>query len=176
MHHTNIEIKARCQQLDHIRQLLLDRGAESRGTDHQIDTYFNVPTGRLKLRQGNIENTLIFYQRTEQAGPKQSAITLAEVPPQSELKIVLAQALGVLVMVDKQRAIYFMGNVKFHLDTVVGLGTFVEIEVIDSDGSHTLPQLRAQCEEYCRLFGLAPAEYIAASYSDLLLAQPPTVG
>ncbi|MBS1562896.1 MAG: adenylate cyclase, partial [Bacteroidetes bacterium] len=54
----NIEIKARTTRTDEIRQLLLGEGAEFRGTDHQTDTYFNVPKGRLKLRQGNIENNL----------------------------------------------------------------------------------------------------------------------
>jgi predicted adenylyl cyclase CyaB len=41
----------------------------------------------------------------------------------------------VLATVDKHREIYFVGNVKFHLDTVEGLGTFVEIESIDMDGT-----------------------------------------
>ena len=40
--HLNIEIKARCSNQDSIRNLLLERGADFRGTDHQIDTYFNV--------------------------------------------------------------------------------------------------------------------------------------
>ena len=41
--HLNIEIKARCAQQDKIRKLLQERGADFRGTDHQIDTYFEVP-------------------------------------------------------------------------------------------------------------------------------------
>ncbi len=43
--------------------------------------------------------------------------------PNSSLKKILAKALGILVVVDKQREIYFIDNVKFHLDTVKELGT-----------------------------------------------------
>ena len=45
--HLNIEIKARCQHQEAIRQLLLERDADFRGTVHQIATYFKVPNGRL---------------------------------------------------------------------------------------------------------------------------------
>ena len=68
----NIEIKARTSNPDKIRALLLANNAEFKGIDEQTDTYFNVPAGRLKLRQGNIENALIYYTRINQAGPKQS--------------------------------------------------------------------------------------------------------
>jgi len=169
MQHLNIEIKARCQNLDRIRQLLKSRSADAKGVDHQVDTYFNVPAGRLKLRQGNIENELIFYQRNNQAGPKRSDVSIAPVEPNSPLKDVLSKVLGVLVVVDKQREIYFIDNVKILLDTVVGLGTFVEIEAIDSDGSRTAGQLQAQCNEYMKLFEINPADLVAVSYSDLLL-------
>ena len=65
MSYLNIEIKARCTDSRFIRDYLLSRGADFKGTDHQTDTYFNVPHGRLKLREGNIENNLIFYIRPD---------------------------------------------------------------------------------------------------------------
>ncbi|MBI2551085.1 CYTH domain-containing protein [Candidatus Uhrbacteria bacterium] len=68
MAHINIEIKARCQNQDAIREILRSRGAVFKGTDHQIDTYFRTPKGRLKLREGNIENVLVFYEREDQLG------------------------------------------------------------------------------------------------------------
>ena len=57
----NSEIKARCADQEAVRHYLREHGADFKGTDHQIDTYFDVPEGRLKLRQGPIENNLIFY-------------------------------------------------------------------------------------------------------------------
>ena len=54
--------------------------------------------------------------------------------PNSEtLKEILIAAIGKKVVVDKQRQIYFIDNVKFHIDTVKGLGSFMEIEAIDKD-------------------------------------------
>ena len=52
MGHVNIEIKARCSKPDRVRAFLRAAGADFKGIDHQIDTYFRVPTGRLKLRPG----------------------------------------------------------------------------------------------------------------------------
>ena len=48
----NSEIKARCTDQEAVRHYLREHGADFKGTDHQIDTYFHVPKGRLKLRQG----------------------------------------------------------------------------------------------------------------------------
>ncbi len=131
MSHLNIEIKARCANPQAIRDILRSQGADFRGTDYQTDTYFKVERGRLKLREGNIENALVYYEREDQEGPKQAQVTLYPTTPGSGLKEILTQSLGILVVVKKQREIYFIDNVKFHLDTVDGLGTFAEIEAID---------------------------------------------
>ncbi len=166
---TNIEIKARCLNQDAIRDILKKEGADFRGTDHQIDTYFNVSNGRLKLREGTIENHLIFYDRKETKGLKESSILLYDSRPGSALKEILSRSLGVLAVVDKHREIYFIGNVKFHLDRVEGLGTFAEIEAIDSDGSISKEQLSEQCDRYMKLFDIQKDDLVAASYSDLIL-------
>lgn len=168
MPHLNIEIKARCSDPDRVREILRGHGADFRGVDHQIDTYFRVPAGRLKLREGNIENSLIFYDRPDQPGPKKALITMCALPPDSGIKPVLAASLGVRVVVDKRREIYFIDNVKFHVDDVVGLGSFVEIEAIDADGTIGQVRLRQQCEHYISLLGVAPADLIGTSYSDML--------
>ncbi|MEL6637933.1 MAG: class IV adenylate cyclase [Bacteroidota bacterium] len=166
-----IEIKARCDQQGDIREQLLQRGADYRGLDHQVDTYFQVREGRLKLREGNIENHLIQYHRDDQAGPKHSRVRLHAVPPGDPLKAMLIDALGVLAVVDKQREIYFIDNVKFHLDTVVDLGTFVEIEAIDTRGERSREDLWEQCQYYLKLFAIPSDALVAVSYSDLLIAQ-----
>ena len=59
----NVEIKAKCFHPEKVEAFLLNNNATFKGTDLQKDIYFNVPEGRLKLRQGNIENNLIFYKR-----------------------------------------------------------------------------------------------------------------
>lgn len=169
MTHLNVEIKARSNGPDRIRNILKELGADFNGTDHQIDTYFRVRSGRLKLREGDIENYLIFYEREDQEGPKQSRVTLFPTTPGSSLKNILQHALGELVCVDKTREIYFLDNMKFHLDSVVDLGTFVEIEAIDVDGSIGKETLYAQCQKYLSLFGISSDDLISHSYSDLLV-------
>jgi len=171
MSHINIEIKARYANPQRIRELLLARGAEFRGVDPQIDTYFKTPQGRLKLREGRIENSLVYYEREDREGPKQSNVSLVPLAANSGLKEILARVLGVLVVVKKQREIYFIENVKFHIDAVEDLGSFVEIEAIDAEGTIGKDTLLAQCQEYMRLFGIASDDLVAVSYSDLLLSQ-----
>lgn len=168
---TIIEIKARCTQAQRIRDYLRSHGADIRGIDHQTDTYFQVPHGRLKLREGRIENTLIYYERADQESAKQSNVLLTKTQPDFALKAQLTQALGVLVVVKKQREIAFIDNVKFHIDRVEGLGHFVEIEAIDNEGTIGPERLRAQCQSFQNALGIQPRDLVAESYSDLLLAQ-----
>ena len=117
----NIEIKARCSDPDFVRRILKQRNAIFKGVDHQIDTYFNCHHGRLKLREGNIEHHLIHYNREDQAGPKKSIVTLYRPAADSTLKEILIKSLGIFVIVDKKREIYFIDNVKFQV-TLNGLG------------------------------------------------------
>lgn len=166
---TLVEIKARCENPDWIKAQLKDRDADFKGVDHQIDTYFKVPNGRLKLREGNIENTLIFYNRPNQEGPKVSEVELYKPVDSISLKRVLKAANETLVVVDKQRAIYFIDNVKFHVDEVKDLGSFMEIEAIDEVGAFTKEELLKQCQHYMEVLKVQESDLIHHSYSDMLL-------
>ncbi len=169
-----VEIKARSVTHGQQRKALLDAGADFRGTDHQIDHYFRVPEGRLKLRRGTIEHSLIFYARDNQAGPKASSVSLTRLDNDAaaaDLAATLDRALGTWVTVDKHREIYFIENVKFHLDTVVGLGTFTEIEAI-GDTPAEQDRLRQQVDHYRELLRIDAADLVSHSYSDLLTAFP----
>lgn len=164
----NVEIKARCSNPDTIRSILKKHKAIFKGTDHQIDTYFKVPEGRLKLREGTIENNLIYYRRSDSKQAKTSDINLVAMDNPSAMKKLIANALGVWITVDKQREIYFIDNVKFHIDEVKELGSFVEIEAIDEDGSISEAKLREQCEYYQHLFEITSDDLVAVSYSDII--------
>lgn len=165
----NIEIKSRINNADRIRMVLKDRNAVFKGLDHQVDTYFNCKHGRLKLRQGNVENHLIHYNRENKTGAKESIVTLYQPQSNTSLKEVLKNALGILIVVKKAREIYFIRNVKFHIDSVEKLGTFVEIEAIDKTGNIGRQQLIEQCESYKALFNIDSKDLIDCSYSDMLL-------
>lgn len=165
----NIEIKARTDRAAAIRQYLLDNKADYRGIDHQTDTYFKVPNGRLKLREGNIENSLIYYSREESSGTKQSNVDMLEATNPAALKSVLSKAIGILAVVSKRREIYYIGNVKFHLDTLDGLGEFVEIEACDRDDQLPVEKLKEQCAFYMTAFGVKAEDLIQKSYSDMVM-------
>jgi len=167
--HINVEFKAHCENPDRVREILVSQNADYRGRDHQVDVYFNVSNGRLKLRKGNIENSLIGYQREDIAGAKQSKVHLLKTEPGTPLEAILTTTLGVKVIVDKQRDIYFIGNVKFHVDEVQGLGSFVEVEAIDLDGNIGREKLQEQCYKYKAMLGIRDEDLLAKSYSDLLL-------
>jgi adenylate cyclase, class 2 len=62
-----------------------------------------VPNGRLKLREGIIENSLIHYNRTDTAGAKQSDVTLFQHQPDKNLKEVLLKALGIKTVVVRNK-------------------------------------------------------------------------
>ena len=169
MSHINFEFKAKAQNIDELENKLLKLNPRFIGDDKQTDTYFNVKKGRLKLREGNIENSLIYYERNDSADAKQSDVLLYQHPAEKSLKDILIKVHGVMVVVDKTRKIYFIENVKFHFDRVEGLGTFVEVEAIDSTGEIGLEKLKKQCAKYAELFEIKDTDYIAHSYSDLIL-------
>ncbi|MEI8111598.1 MAG: class IV adenylate cyclase [Chitinophagia bacterium] len=168
----NIEIKARCFHPEKVEAFLLNAGARFVGTDHQRDTYFTVPTGRLKLRQGSIENNLIFYQRPDGEGPKTSEFFLSPVQSGPSLEALLMAALPVKVIVEKKRKIFFIEHTKFHIDEVPSLGTFVEIEVSNLHHSNlTQESMQADCAYYLHALEIKNEDLISNSYSDMLLQQ-----
>lgn len=165
----NIEFKASTDRLVALEALLQEHGPVFIGEDHQVDTYFYVQKGRLKLREGNIENALIHYEREDFAGAKSSRVLLYQHQSDRILKEILIKTLGIKVVVDKLRKIYFINNVKFHFDTVMDLGTFIEVEAIDKDGSIGKEKLQAQCDEYAALLGIKAEDFCPLSYSDMIL-------
>ena len=165
----NVEIKARCTDASFVRGYLLSANAEFKGTDEQTDTYFNVNEGRLKLREGNIENNLIFYNRNNQAGPKSSHFHLVKIEDAKGLKEVLENSCGIKMVVRKRREIYYIDNVKFHIDEVPGLGSFIEIEAGNILANKAETELLDQCNFYLKEFGTKEEDLIAESYSDMLM-------
>lgn len=168
MVHLNVKLKARCAQPDEIAQRLLELGAQSQGVDVQTDVYYRVAKGRLKLRRGEIENNLIHYDRPDEHAPKESHVSMVTVGSERALDDVLDAALDRDVVVTKQRHILWLDNVKFHIDTVVELGSFLEVEAIDYDGDRGHDTLQGQCHEYMHLLGVGADDLEARSYSDLL--------
>lgn len=169
MSYLNVEIKARCVDPTIVTNYLVNNGAHHMGTDLQTDTYFNVPVGRLKLREGNIENNLIFYKRNDQAGPKTSHFHLVKIEDAKGLKDMLERSCGIKMIVKKKRDIYYIDNVKFHIDEVPKLGSFIEIEAGNILADKNESELLDQCNFYLREFGVREKDLVAESYSDMMM-------
>jgi predicted adenylyl cyclase CyaB len=164
-----IEIKARCSNPSKVRQLLLQQpNIQFIGVDAQVDTYFKIPSGRLKLREGNIENSLIYYDRENKKDAKKSDVTLYKPTEVVSLKAVLLAALPTLIVVKKKREIYFIDHIKFHIDTLTTLGSFLEIEVIDANDAMDIIKMKEQCQSYMELLDVQKEDLMEHSYSDML--------
>lgn len=164
-----IEMKARCSNPSKVRHLLLQQpNIQFIGIDSQVDTYFKIPSGRLKLREGNIENSLIYYDRENKKDAKKSDVTLYKSTEIASLKAVLVAALPILIVVEKKREIYFIDHIKFHIDTLTSLGSFLEIEVIDANDAMDISEMRQQCERYMKLLDIQKEDLMEHSYSEML--------
>ena len=169
MGHSKIaEIKIHVQDLSPYRTWLNNKQAKFIGKDHQVDTYFTIPNHRLKLREGNIETTLIHYNRPNTHGHKLSDVTYHKVSDHSEsLKSVLKKLYPIDVIIEKDREIYWIDNTKFHLDEVNTLGSFIEIEVMDMGGKYSQDEIHRKLDNYLNEWQLNANQGIPESYADL---------
>ena len=163
----NVELKA--LDPDPARSLAVCRGlgAEDRGVLRQRDTYFRTRSGRLKLREEEPGGAmLIQYDRPDAAEARESRYRLTRVEDPDDLRASLDAALGTLVVVDKERHLFMWDGVRIHLDTVEGLGSFVELEGVAPPESDLAPEQ----EKVARLRReLGIEDVLTDSYSDRLL-------
>jgi predicted adenylyl cyclase CyaB len=164
----NVEIKARVADLEQLERAtvrLADRGPEIL---RQVDVFFHAPRGRFKLRsfpEGHGE--LIFYQRPDLAGPKQSRYSIYQTADAEQLHGVLAATLGVAGTVRKERRLYLAGSTRIHLDRVEQLGSFVELEVV-LQPRQTEAEGVAVASELMRSLGIREEDLVQGAYFDLL--------
>jgi adenylate cyclase class 2 len=152
----NVEFKARIDDIDAMRDKLRTLSPRELGLDHQRDIYFEVPEGRLKLREGGIEQSLIYYRRSNEASTRDSHVVYANVENTAELRSVLTAALPVLGMVEKDREIYYVGDTKIHLDRVQSHGCFLEVEAPNPE----------EASRFFAFFGIKAEDLEGRSYSD----------
>jgi adenylate cyclase class 2 len=166
----NLELKARDRDPARSHRVCAELGATDEGTLAQLDTYFGVPRGRLKLREqppGSAQ--LIAYARAEDRGSKESRYRIVAVPEASEMKAALAAALGIRVEVRKARRLFLWEGVRIHLDEVEELGSFIEFEGVataDTEADGFAPLLT----DLRRRFLIEDDDLLAVSYSDLVEA------
>src|SRR5215211_7543560 len=166
----NVELKARDPEPGRSLERCHALGAEDRGVLRQRDTYFTAARGRLKLREqepGGAE--LIAYQRADDPRARESRYRIVPVPDPPALREALDAALGTVVVVDKRRRLFLWEGVRIHLDSVEGLGDFVELEGVAAEGSDLARE--AELVERLRAeLAIDPGAVEATGYADLLRA------
>ena len=163
----NLEFKANCDSLDALRRHLVDLRAEHRCTMKQLDTYFNVPQGRLKLREINTDEAeLIYYERSDRAESRYSNYQICHIPESVAFKQIATMAWGVKSIVEKQRELWMFGDTRIHLDKVKDLGQYVELETVILD--QTEEEAQAEHQLVKDTLGIKEEELISVSYSDLI--------
>jgi predicted adenylyl cyclase CyaB len=163
----NLEIKATVSSLAGVRCRLrsLD-GAVRRAGLRQTDWYFRVPNGRLKLRivGGRRHGELIAYLRPTRAAARTSEFQRLPATDAAGTRTLLERMLGAKECVRKRREVWLYKSARIHLDTVEGLGRFVEIEVVVTDG---MAQARALMKELKDVLGIRRGDLLAGSYGEM---------
>lgn len=166
--HVNAEFKARCADPRQAIRRVRAAGARWAGREHQVDTYYRVAEGRLKVRETGSRSELVWYFRRDTLRSKRSDVLQLALSDPASVKESLARTLGVKVVVDKVRRLYLRDNVRIHVDDVRGLGEFVEVESVGE--AKEFRRLQRQAEEMAGVLGLRRGDLIRGSYSDLLLS------
>lgn len=166
----NVEIKARIESVASMSSRVAAIATEGPFRSAQDDTFFCCDHGRLKLRAFSDDSgELIFYRRADQLGPKESFYVRSPTHVPSALRDALALAYGIVGRVIKVRALYLVGRTRVHLDSVDGLGDFLELEVVLADGEEAAAGVVEARDLMVRL-GVAQSDLIEDAYVALLNA------
>ncbi len=173
----NLEIKARVDDVDRLMRVAAELATAVLPSERQIDTYFRCGQGRLKLREievagGPCMAQLIHYERADIGEAKPSHYRIAVVSEAAALKATLQSAYGIWRTVEKHRQIFLHENVRIHIDAVIGLGTFMELEAVQA------PHLNLREQELLvarlmKQLGIRENDLLRGSYSDLLSEAEP---
>ena len=163
----NIEIKARVGDKESLEAAVVLIATAGPTLILQDDTFFACPNGRMKLREFVTgEGELIFYRRSDTAGPKESEYFRSRTTAVASLRQALALGYGEIARVRKRRTLYLVGRTRVHLDEVEGLGEFLELEVVLAEGEPAQAGFDEAHDLMTRL-GIAPSALVQGAYIDL---------
>lgn len=166
----NIEIKARIADCADTEALLQRLCGPAAARLSQQDTYYHCKRARLKIREMPDRAELIYYTRSNQSGPKVSRYFRKELPFPAVAKRLLRVFFGLRGVVKKERALFFSGRTRIHLDAVQGLGNFLELEVVLRKAeSHASGE--AEARVLMEQLRLSPDALVSCSYIELLEAR-----
>lgn len=165
---SNIEIKAILRNREHVEAIaasLSDAGPE---LISQEDHFFYCAGARLKLRiLATDRGELIRYERDNVAESRCSRYLIARTSDPTVLLEILTNTLGRTVIVRKVRTLYQIGQTRVHLDRVLDLGDFLELEVVLRPGQSET-EGKAIADSLLSKFQIDKDELVGEAYADLL--------
>ncbi|WP_181692516.1 class IV adenylate cyclase [Natronomonas sp. LN261] len=171
-----VELKVRAGH-DRVRERLDGIDAESMGTVTQVDTYYDHPVRAfaetdeaLRIRRetdGSDEHTKITYKGPLVDADSKTREELETGVNDGETMASVLESVGFdpAATVEKTRERFGYGEYVVTLDTVEGLGEFVEVET----EAEEIDPARAGAVDVLERLGLDPDEGIRTSYLGLLL-------
>ena len=164
----NVEVKARIDDIEKLKVKVAGIADKCPIEIFQDDTFFACPNGRIKLRTFSVDKAeLIFYQRPNHSGPKESVYSIAPITSPDKSREVLSQGYGQTGRVRKHRTLFLIGRTRVHLDRVEGLGDFIELEVVLAEKEPTENGVLVANELLSKL-GILSDHLIEGAYVDLL--------
>lgn len=161
----NLELKAKYPNIKRAEAIACEFTQLQGETIGQVDTYFLVPHGRLKLREIEGQGSeLIWYDRDESEMERISHYERCPVHDTAVLRTLLERAFGVDVTVRKKRTVYVWNNCRIHIDMVDTLGPFVEFEVLNGTDDDAQERMKFLVRE----FGITELDIVNCSYADLV--------
>ena len=164
----NIEVKAQVKDMGTVKSKVEQIATSGPVYLCQEDTFFHIPTGRLKLRTLMSKNgEIIYYRRPDTALPVQSRYYRLPIVFPHMVKWICSAILGVKGVVRKQRTLYRIGETRVHLDQVEGLGDFIELEV-PVPGGESANGAEAEATKMMEALSIGGADLVSGAYVDLL--------
>jgi adenylate cyclase class IV len=169
----NVELKARDPDPSRSIEICRDLGAIDHGQISQRDTYFEVASGGLKLREERPGRAhLIQFERADEPQQRESRYRIIDLEDADTLHVALAAALGIRVTVAKHRRLFLWRGVRIHLDRVQRLGEFIELEAVASPDSD-LYREHEMIAELRERFGVTDERLVRFGYAEQLMGTSP---
>jgi len=157
-----IEIKAKVKDHQEIKKRLKKIGAKFLGSLHQLDTYYILNESwrqkigpRLRIRQ-DLTHKKYSWEYHEPFGNNQAKENEVIIDnPKMADYIFKKMGCKIDVTIDKKREKYRLKDINIDLDTVKGLGRFIEVEIMNKNKTTSLKRLKSLLE----LLGVPAKDY-----------------
>jgi len=169
-----VEVKAKAD-LSKVRPILENIGAVKIGVEEQSDTYFAAPHRDFAktdeaLRIRNLDGRAVLTYK----GPKLDSVSKTRkefetfVDEKNTIEILHALGFSEAGAVRKSREVFRAGDITVCLDSVEGLGEFLEVEIVAGEEQELGP-IRLKLFELLKQFGVREEDSIRTSYLELVL-------